>query len=98
MRKVQKYTRINPTVSAKTDYGKLIVNKIEGAHMTILGVERLLGYREGKLYEMINGKTNINPKDAEAIANLLGDNTLNDKILSMQSEYQKAMFMKQFDK
>lgn len=98
MRKVQKYTRINPTASAKTDYGKLIVNKIEEAHMTILEVERLLGYREYKLYEMINGKTNINPKDAEAIANLVGDISLKDKILSMQSEYQKAIFMKQFDR
>jgi hypothetical protein len=47
---------------------------------------------------MINGKTNINPKDAEAIANLLGDISLKDKILSMQSEYQKTMFMKQFDR
>lgn len=94
----RKYKRLTAEVKAKTDYGKLIVEKIEKAGMTVMGVERLLGYRERKLYEMINGKTNINPKDAESLGNLLGDISLKDKILLMQSEYQKAMFMKQFKK
>lgn len=82
----------------KTNYGKLIVDRLTEAGLTVAGVERLLGYREQKLYEMINGKTNINPKDAEALGNLLGDNTLKDKIISMQSEYQKEIFLKQFEK
>ena len=82
----------------KTNYGKLIVDGLTEAGMSLSLVERLLGYSDGKLKKMIHGKTNINPKDAEALGNLLGDNTLKDKILSMQSEYQKEIFLKQFEK
>lgn len=82
----------------KTNYGKLIVDRLTEAGMSLSLVERLLGYSDGKLQKMINGKTYINPKDAEALANLLGDNTLKDKILSMQSEYYKEIFLKQFEK